>query len=137
MSATAQRPLPLHELAPGLALARGGPGRTLNVYLLGDVVVDAGVRWSRRRLARQLAGRQLAAHMSDRGCRPHPSIWHGSAAAPGGRTVEDAARAALSAALARHSTVRRRTAAETAAPRGKPSSRLMALYGFLRAVVAA
>jgi hydroxyacylglutathione hydrolase len=63
MSATAQRPLPLHELAPSLALARGGPGRTLNVYLLGDVVVDAGVRWSRRRLARQLAGRQLAAHV--------------------------------------------------------------------------
>ena len=63
MSATAQRPLPLHELTPGLALARGGPGRTLNVYLLGDVVVDSGVRWSRRRLARQLAGRQLAAHV--------------------------------------------------------------------------
>jgi hydroxyacylglutathione hydrolase len=63
MSATAQRPLPLHELAPGLALARGGPGRTLNVYLLGDVVVDSGVRWSRRRLARQLAGRQLSAHV--------------------------------------------------------------------------
>jgi hydroxyacylglutathione hydrolase len=63
MTATVRRPLPLHELAPGLALARGGPGRTLNVYLLGDVVVDAGVRWSRRRLARQLAGRQLSAHM--------------------------------------------------------------------------
>jgi hydroxyacylglutathione hydrolase len=63
MSATVQRPLPLHELAPGLALARGGPGRTLNVYLLGDVLVDSGVRWSRRRLARQLAGRQLSAHV--------------------------------------------------------------------------
>jgi hydroxyacylglutathione hydrolase len=63
MSATAQRPMPLHELAPGLALARGGPGRSLNVYLLGDVVVDSGVRWSRRRLARQLAGRQLVAHV--------------------------------------------------------------------------
>jgi hydroxyacylglutathione hydrolase len=63
MSATIQDPRPLHELAPGLALARGGPGRTLNVYLLGDVVVDSGVRWSRRRLARQLAGRQLAAHV--------------------------------------------------------------------------
>jgi hydroxyacylglutathione hydrolase len=62
MSATAQRPLPLHELATGLALARGGPGRTLNVYLLGDVVVDAGVRWSRR-LARQLAGRRVGAHV--------------------------------------------------------------------------
>jgi hydroxyacylglutathione hydrolase len=59
----AQRPRPLHELAPGLHLARGGPGRTLNVYLLGDIVVDAGVRWSRRRLARQLAGRQVSAHM--------------------------------------------------------------------------
>jgi hydroxyacylglutathione hydrolase len=63
MSATIQDPQPLHELAPGLALARGGPGRSLNVYLLGDVVVDAGVRWSRRRLARQLAGRQLVAHV--------------------------------------------------------------------------
>jgi hydroxyacylglutathione hydrolase len=58
-----QHPRALHELAPGLALARGGPGRTLNVYLLGDVVVDSGVRWSRRRLARQLAGRQLSAHV--------------------------------------------------------------------------
>jgi hydroxyacylglutathione hydrolase len=63
VSATTQPPLPLHELAPGLALARGGPGRSLNVYLLGDVVVDAGLRWSRRRLARQLAGRRLAAHV--------------------------------------------------------------------------
>jgi hydroxyacylglutathione hydrolase len=62
MSATAQRPLPLHELAPGLALARGGPGRTLNIYLLGSVVLDSGVRWSRR-LARQLAGRPLVAHV--------------------------------------------------------------------------
>jgi hydroxyacylglutathione hydrolase len=59
---TATRPQPLYELAPGLALARGGPGRALNVYLLGDVVLDSGVRWSRRRLARQLTGRQLRAH---------------------------------------------------------------------------
>jgi hydroxyacylglutathione hydrolase len=62
MSGTIQDPPPLHELAPGLRLARGGPGRSLNVYLLGDVVVDSGVRWSRHRLARQLASRQLAAH---------------------------------------------------------------------------
>jgi len=62
VSDTVQDPRPLRELAAGLALARGGPGRTLNVYLLGDVVVDAGVRWSRR-LARQLAGRQLSAHV--------------------------------------------------------------------------
>jgi hypothetical protein len=48
----AQHPQSLHELALGLSLARGGPGRTLNVYLLGSVVVDSGVRWSHRRLAR-------------------------------------------------------------------------------------
>jgi hydroxyacylglutathione hydrolase len=63
MSATVRDPWSLHQLAPGLALARGGPGRTLNVYLLGDVVVDSGVRWSRRWLARQLAGRRLSAHL--------------------------------------------------------------------------
>jgi glyoxylase-like metal-dependent hydrolase (beta-lactamase superfamily II) len=62
MSATVQHPQPLPELAPGLALARGGPGRSLNVYLLGSVVLDSGVRWSRRRLGRQLAGRQVTAH---------------------------------------------------------------------------
>lgn len=53
----------LHELAPGLSLARGGPGRTLNIYLVDDVVVDSGVRWSRRRLARQLVGRPVTAHL--------------------------------------------------------------------------
>lgn len=60
--ALVQHPQALHELAPRLALARGGPGRTLNVYLLGTVVLDSGVRWSRRRLARQLAGRPVTAH---------------------------------------------------------------------------
>lgn len=56
-------PRQLHELAPGLSLARGGPGRSLNIYLLGDVVVDSGLRWSRRRLQRQLAGQAIAAHV--------------------------------------------------------------------------
>jgi hydroxyacylglutathione hydrolase len=53
----------LHELAPGLHLARGGPGRTLNVYLFGTVVLDSGVCWSRPLLARQLAGRPVTAHV--------------------------------------------------------------------------
>jgi hydroxyacylglutathione hydrolase len=59
---TANQPPSLHELAPGLVVARGGPGRILNVYLLGTVVLDSGVRWSRRRLGRQLAGRRITAH---------------------------------------------------------------------------
>ncbi|MGH3925518.1 MAG: hypothetical protein ACRDTT_22125, partial [Pseudonocardiaceae bacterium] len=32
----------VHELATGLGLARGGPDRTLNIYLLGNVVIDSG-----------------------------------------------------------------------------------------------
>jgi hydroxyacylglutathione hydrolase len=63
MSATAQGPQPLRELAPGLSLARGGPGRTLNVYLLDTIIVDSGVRRSQRRLARQLDGRRITAHL--------------------------------------------------------------------------
>lgn len=51
-----------YELAPGVTLLRGGPGLTLNVYLLEDVVVDSGVRWSSRILARQLRGVTIAAH---------------------------------------------------------------------------
>ena len=44
MSATAQRPMPLHELAPGRPHPRRGPAGSLNIYLLGDVVADSGVR---------------------------------------------------------------------------------------------
>jgi hydroxyacylglutathione hydrolase len=51
-----------YELAPGVSILRGGPGLTLNVYLLGDVVVDSGLRWSNRLLARQLSGIKIAAH---------------------------------------------------------------------------
>jgi hydroxyacylglutathione hydrolase len=44
-------------------MARGGPGRTLNIYLLGSVVIDSGVRWSRPLVARQLADRRITAHL--------------------------------------------------------------------------
>jgi hydroxyacylglutathione hydrolase len=35
----------------------------LNIYLLGSVVIDSGVRWSRPLVARQLAGRRITAHL--------------------------------------------------------------------------
>jgi glyoxylase-like metal-dependent hydrolase (beta-lactamase superfamily II) len=97
MSATIQDPSPLHELAPGLRLAHGGPGRTLNVYLLDTVVVDSGVRWSRRRLARQLVGRPIAAHVLTHAHFDHAGcsawlchtfdlpLWCGARDAPGDR----------------------------------------------------
>ena len=77
MSAAARGPQPLRELAPGLSLARGGPGRTLNVYLLDTIIVDSGVRWSQRRLARQLDGRRITAHLLTHGYFDHAgsSAW--------------------------------------------------------------
>jgi glyoxylase-like metal-dependent hydrolase (beta-lactamase superfamily II) len=53
----------IHELAPGLTVARGAAGRSLNIYPLGSVVIDSGVRWRRRWLERQLRGRHLTAHV--------------------------------------------------------------------------
>jgi hypothetical protein len=55
MSATIQDPRPLHELAPGLHLARGGPGRTLNVYMLGTSPSATGARDTCSRCERRSA----------------------------------------------------------------------------------
>jgi glyoxylase-like metal-dependent hydrolase (beta-lactamase superfamily II) len=50
-------------MAPEVGLTRGAPGRLLNIYLLGDVVVDSGWRWSRSRLRQALAGRKIKSHV--------------------------------------------------------------------------
>jgi hydroxyacylglutathione hydrolase len=48
--------LDVHEL-------RGVPAHALNVYLVGDVLVDAGTTSAHRRILRELAVRQMAAHV--------------------------------------------------------------------------
>jgi hydroxyacylglutathione hydrolase len=50
------------QLAGGLHMLSGFPPNGINVYLLGDVVVDAATRHGARRILRQLRGRQVAAH---------------------------------------------------------------------------
>jgi hydroxyacylglutathione hydrolase len=50
------------ELAPGLWQLRGFPPHGINVYLMGDVLVDAATRHAGRRILRQLEGRKLSAH---------------------------------------------------------------------------
>ena len=49
-------------LADGVYLLRGFPPNAINVYLVGDVLIDAGTRRSGRRILRQLEGRPLAAN---------------------------------------------------------------------------
>jgi len=49
-------------VAPDVFLLSTWFGQTINAYLIGDVLVDAGIRSSSTRLAQQLRGRSLRAH---------------------------------------------------------------------------
>jgi glyoxylase-like metal-dependent hydrolase (beta-lactamase superfamily II) len=51
---------PMREIAPGLWQLSGFPADAINVYLAGDVLIDAATRWARRRVLRQLRGRRLS-----------------------------------------------------------------------------
>jgi hydroxyacylglutathione hydrolase len=48
------------ELAPDVWQFRGFPPHAINFYLVGDVLIDAGTRWDRRKIERQLQGRRLS-----------------------------------------------------------------------------
>jgi hydroxyacylglutathione hydrolase len=50
------------QLAEGLHQLSGFPPNGINIYLIGDVLVDAGTRHSGRRIFRQLRGHRVAAH---------------------------------------------------------------------------
>jgi hydroxyacylglutathione hydrolase len=50
------------QLANGLYQLSGFPPNGINVFLMGDVLVDAGTRHSGRRIFRQLEGRRVTAH---------------------------------------------------------------------------
>jgi hydroxyacylglutathione hydrolase len=52
----------MRQLADDLYLLRGFPPNAINVYLMGDVLVDAGSRHAKGRILRQLKGRDVRAH---------------------------------------------------------------------------
>lgn len=53
----------MRELADGVHLLDGFPRDNRNVYLVGDVLIDAGIPFDRRRILRQLRGRSVATHV--------------------------------------------------------------------------
>jgi len=55
--------LRVKQLADGLHMLRGFPPNAINVYLMGDVLVDAATRRSGRRILRQLDGHRVSAHV--------------------------------------------------------------------------
>ena len=52
----------MREVAEGLYLLRGTPANGINVYLMGDVIVDSGTRHAAGRILRQVRDRPVAAH---------------------------------------------------------------------------
>jgi glyoxylase-like metal-dependent hydrolase (beta-lactamase superfamily II) len=52
----------MEQVAENLYLLRGKPKYAINVYLMGDVLLDAGSRMAERRILAQLEGRDVTAH---------------------------------------------------------------------------
>ena len=52
----------MRQLAEDVYLLKGWPPNAINVYLIGDVLLDAATRQAEKRIMRELAGRKLSAH---------------------------------------------------------------------------
>lgn len=50
------------QLAPDLYILTGFPHYTVNTYLMGNILVDAGIRYDARRLIADLTGHSVIAH---------------------------------------------------------------------------
>lgn len=64
------------ELAPGVDLLTGFPKYGINWYLIGDVLVDAGGKPDRRRILKQLRGRNVSAHALTHAHPDHQGASH-------------------------------------------------------------
>ncbi len=61
----------MKHLADGVEQLGGLPPNAVNVYLAGGVLFDAGTRFDRGRIGRQIAGREVAAHALTHGHPDH------------------------------------------------------------------
>ncbi len=52
----------MKQLADDVQMLSGFPPNAINVYLVGDVLIDAATRQAERRILRQLAGQTVTAH---------------------------------------------------------------------------
>lgn len=50
----------MREIAKNVWQLSGFPRDMFNIYLAGDVLIDAGTRWAKRRVLRQLTGHRLS-----------------------------------------------------------------------------
>ncbi len=66
----------MRRLAEDLFQLHGLPPNAINVYLLDDVLIDAGTRWAQRRILRQLRGRPVSAHVLTHAHPDHQGASH-------------------------------------------------------------
>ena len=52
----------MEQLAEDVYQLKGWPKNAINVYLVGDVLIDAATRQAEKRITRQIAGRTVTAH---------------------------------------------------------------------------
>jgi hydroxyacylglutathione hydrolase len=52
----------MKQLAEDVYQLKGWPPNAINVYLVGDVLIDAATRQAKRRITRQISGRPVSAH---------------------------------------------------------------------------
>lgn len=67
----------MKELAPDVWQLGGGfPPNSINVYVIGDVLIDAATRHGGRRIFRELKGRELSAHALTHAHPDHQGASH-------------------------------------------------------------
>jgi glyoxylase-like metal-dependent hydrolase (beta-lactamase superfamily II) len=64
------------KLADDLYLLDGFPPYAINIYLVGDVLVDAGSRHAAKRILRQISGRSVSAHAVTHAHPDHQGASH-------------------------------------------------------------
>ena len=52
----------MKELADGVFMLDGFPPNAINIYLVGETLIDAGTRQAEKRIVRQVGGRTLSTH---------------------------------------------------------------------------
>ncbi|MGB2712226.1 MAG: MBL fold metallo-hydrolase [Conexibacter sp.] len=66
----------MKQIAEDVWQLRGFPPDAINVYLIGDVLIDASTRWAGRRILRQLRGRAVRAHALTHAHPDHQGASH-------------------------------------------------------------
>ncbi|MBI2425434.1 MAG: MBL fold metallo-hydrolase [Candidatus Hydrogenedentes bacterium] len=66
----------MEKIAEDIFLLKGFPRYAINIYLIGDVLLDAGTRLARGRILRQIAGRTVTAHALTHAHPDHQGASH-------------------------------------------------------------